>query len=867
MANKVTIDVEARFIDSVTDESKSASKAVEGMGKEAEKAKKKMSNLGKTKAKPSIDVNNNAFLSKIKESERRLAKFGRSTYSAVVKVKNSEAMSGLKGIITQSKGIAGKTWKAVVKIADYATTPLQKIKNSLFSIKSLIMAITAGFATKQFVLNPINQADSYSSTKISFSTLLGEEKGQQMMDDLDEFAKKTPFKTSGVIDNAQKMMAMGWDAENIVHDMEIIGNAAAATGKLDQGLESIVRAMSQIKTKGKLSAEELNQLAEAGIAAKPMLAEALGYGTGDKALAKFSAAQEKGLIGADKALAALLEGMKKYDGMMDAMANETAEGLWSQMQDTFEINILRKWGQGLQDGAKRGLGSIVRLLDDADDALSDFGDTVYEVGKTISNWAADKLEKTVSTIQEIVKSKDFKEATLDVKLDMLWDGAIGNPFSEWWDDTVVPWWDGTAIPWLTQKAEWLGGAIGTGLTNGLLALFGASGTIIDGAEQGSSIAGALVEGFVDNFDGARITEAFVGAISNIWEALPGWAKILLGCMGANGVASVAGGVATLAGNVAKVAGSAAGTGVLGAGASTAIKLGAGNLAGSASLGAGALSALGLGSVAGGVAGAVGIGSGIKDIANGKTAQGSTKLGLVGTGALTGAAIGSAVPVVGTAAGALLGAGVGGVGALLYGNKKNKDYATGGLVRGGSQWVRVAEEGSPEMIIPLSNQRRDRGLKLWAQAGSMMGVPGFDRGLVGGGIVRGGSKLIRVAEEGSPEMIIPLSNQRRDRGLKLWAQAGSMMGVPGFARGGLTTGGYDDGLRFRRYGGDAGAGGQNVQIDIGGITFEITVHANEGQSVVEAIKAQAEEIAETVAGIMVDALGPQFENTPVRGGVA
>ena len=82
------------------------------------------------------------------------------------------------------------------------------------------------------------------------------------------------------------MIAMGWNAEDIIKDMETIGDAAAATGKGDEGLGRIILALSQIKSKGKLSTEELNQLAEAGISAKRYLAEGLGYGTGDTGVAK-----------------------------------------------------------------------------------------------------------------------------------------------------------------------------------------------------------------------------------------------------------------------------------------------------------------------------------------------------------------------------------------------------------------------------------------------------------------------------------------------------------------------------------------------------------------------------------------------------
>lgn len=150
-----------------------------------------------------------------------------------------------------------------------------------------------------------------------------------------------------------------------------------------------------------------------------------------------------------------------------------------------------------------------------------------------------------------------------------------------------------------------------------------------------------------------------------------------------------------------------------------------------------------------------------------------------------------------------------------------------------------------------------------------GLAGRIKGFSDGGMVRGGSQLIEVAEEGSPEMVIPLSSQRRGRALKLWAQAGNIMGVPGFARGGVIggNGGSDEGIRFNTYGGDDSAGGQSVQIEVGGITVEIHVNTGSSENIAEAIKAQANEIAETVAGIMADAMGAQFENTATRGGVA
>ena len=110
------------------------------------------------------------------------------------------------------------------------------------------------------------------------------------------------------------------------------------------------------------------------------------------------------------------------------------------------------------------------------------------------------------------------------------------------------------------------------------------------------------------------------------------------------------------------------------------------------------------------------------------------------------------------------------------------------------------------------------------------------------------------------MIIPLSSQRRDRALKLWAKTGQMLDVEGFSRGGSTRN-NDEGVRFTANDGASMSSNTETTVDVGGISVSINVEAKEGQSIAEAIKSQGNEIAETVAGILADALQAQFENTP------
>ena len=739
MANQVTIDVVAEFADNVTGQTKAASKAFNDLERDARDAAREVDNLGKKKAIPKVDADNSQAIQKLNKTDSKLRKLGSSkadllvrvkdlasafitkissavkllagkTYSFLVRTRDSSALQALNKISNAGQKLAGKTWSAAVKVKDLATAPLRSIKNMLFSIQSIVLAIGAGMAANKLIADPISVADAYSSAKIGFSTLLGESQGQSMMDQLDVFAKKTPFGTSNVISNAQKMMAMGWNVDTLIDDMEIIGNAAAATGKLDQGLESIVRALSQIKTKGRLSTEELNQLAEAGISAKAMLAEQMGYGTGDEGIAAMTKDLEAGAIASNEAIAALLAGMKKYDGMMDSIANETVEGLKSQLEDAYEISVKRKWGQGLQDGMKRALGSVVDLLDESEEALESIGDTLYEAGLKVSNWVADKFENAVQRITEITGSFEFQNADLGEKISMLWDGVVADPLNEWWE--------GGGQQKTAETAGKIGSWMGKTITGGLLTVFGITDILDDetakqlGESGGMSIAQSFANGFKENFDGSAITDAFVDAIGDVWGALPTWAKFLIGGYGvgkvAGGISSLAGGLVSGIDTVKDIIGTTGavgadgvvrgagilgmigsvskGTGLLGLGSKTAGVLGAGKLAGGATLGGGAMSAIGLGSIAGAVTAGAGVyhvgkstynavqgfqeGDKTKGWANVAKA-GSTATGMLAgasLGAKLGGTVGSLFGGVGAIPGALIGAGLGTVVGWFAGDK-------------------------------------------------------------------------------------------------------------------------------------------------------------------------------------------------------
>lgn len=659
-AETIVIDIVANFRNQTSSGMDSARSSADRFSRSVQKARQEAQRLGSVHARPTVSL-------------------------------IDRASSTLSRVNSGINKLAGKTIRTGVRIVDYATRPLRAIKNTLFSIKGLVMAIGAGWAANKLISNPINLADSYSSAKIGFSTLLGDKKGQKMMDDLDKFAKETPFKTSNTISQAQKMIAMGWDAKNIVKDMTTIGDAAAATGKGDEGLNRIVLALAQIKSKGKLSTEELNQLAEAGISAKRYIAEGLGYGSGDSALKKMSDDLQKGAIGSEAAIKAIMQGMKEYKGMMNKTANETVEGLKSQIEDTFEINIFRRWGQGLQDGAKRGLGSIVKLLDKSEGSLKKFGDTVYDIGKQLSNWTADKLESTIDKILEVTNSQEFKNASLGGKIKIMWDEVVAKPFGEWWDSK--------GKPYMIKKMSSLGEGLGSGLTKGLLALFGINDAGVLG--EATTIGGSFANGFAKGFEGKKVWSALIKAAGRAFKtgfsALfnSGWiGKLIAGKLALQFAAGILGGINKVqtfwSGTGATTAlgtQTLAGMGMRGAIGATgnAMVSGSGMLGGLASLGymatggattsamSGGIAALaGAGTAAGIIGGVAGLGNSVNDLS--KTIKANTKNDkkLYGTRAATkagmvalGAGVGTLIaPGIGTA----IGAGLGGIATFLAGNK-------------------------------------------------------------------------------------------------------------------------------------------------------------------------------------------------------
>jgi|GEM_PF-1382687 len=187
-------------------------------------------------------------------------------------------------------------------------------------------------------------AADMEQTRIAFTNMLGSaQAAQDFLDRLAKFAEKTPFEYTDLVQQARRLMAFGWAAEEVIPTLTAVGDAVAAMGGNAEMIERVTTALGQMRAKQRVSAEEMMQLTEAGIPAWDMLAAAVG-----KSVPEVMKLAEKGLIPANAAIAALLRAMEQRWGGLMAQQMDTVSGATSNLMD-----VLKRLGWTLGEAIDR----------------------------------------------------------------------------------------------------------------------------------------------------------------------------------------------------------------------------------------------------------------------------------------------------------------------------------------------------------------------------------------------------------------------------------------------------------------------------------------------------------------------------------
>lgn len=183
-------------------------------------------------------------------------------------------------------------------------------------------------------------------TRIAFTTMLapvvngfkdmteGAKLSFAMLQNLREFAQRTPFEFPELVRNTQRLLAFGFAADEVIPQLEAIGNVSAGFGKGEEGINRISRALGQMSAAGKVTQEDLNQLVDVGVPVFDILAEATG-----RPKTELRKLVEQGQISSDFFIKAFNDWSKANFGDMMALQARTFTGALSNISDVLRDTI------------------------------------------------------------------------------------------------------------------------------------------------------------------------------------------------------------------------------------------------------------------------------------------------------------------------------------------------------------------------------------------------------------------------------------------------------------------------------------------------------------------------------------------------
>jgi len=347
-----------------------------------------------------------------------------------------------------------------------------------FSLPGMLIGGAATYGAVRYgFMNPLKMASEFEQAEIAFATMLGSaEQARKFIDEMNRFAIETPFDVAGIQDSAKRMLAFGFNQDQIIPYLTAIGNAAAGLGGGSDLIDRISLAIGQMQAKAKVSAEEMLQLTEAGIPAWEILSKKMGKSTQE--VMKLS---EKGLIPASQAIEMLIDGMnERFPNMLQKQAS-SLDGLKNQIVETFSLNIVKRWGDGLARAIKPRLDSFNRWIEDNDDQIQKWGRALEQTAHQGFDYLLRQGERVFGYIKRnYLENEEFQKLPFDKKIETVFSN-IEAEFDKWYmgggkekiEEGAQKFVDFTigvlesSLPQLADVGVKLGQSIGSGLISGL----------------------------------------------------------------------------------------------------------------------------------------------------------------------------------------------------------------------------------------------------------------------------------------------------------------------------------------------------------------------------------------------------------------
>ena len=427
-------------------------------------------------------------------------------------VETNKAVADIKGMLAKTEAEAKKSGSKAG--SEFANSFKAGVSAILTSAVIISMFSSLSGAIKEYSSGVFNSALNTEYQAQAFTNLTGSvEKSKKLFEDINKLSLETPFNVDDLRQIAKSMLSYGIALEDVIPTTKMLGDISAGTGG---DLLLLAKAYGQVKTKGKLYAQELNQLGEQGLAVREILANKLGV-----SIENLMKGLETGKITVDfQEFSDVIQGIHKGK-FLDFMAKQavTAKGRMQNLGE--QLNLV---GQEIL-GIDTATGKIKpdSLFDRMTKSLAETLDFINRNKEAIIQFGSSMADKLGQAIDMVIKGFSWMRENKDLVIGGI--TGLGTAITI----SLLPALGGlialmspflllaSALVGLGVAFAWLQRPENFEKTSNILGEL--KNNLFDLWKQGSETLNKFVETLKKNFaPEIEVVKSIIGSLATIWES-------------------------------------------------------------------------------------------------------------------------------------------------------------------------------------------------------------------------------------------------------------------------------------------------------------------------------------------------------------
>jgi len=340
-----------------------------------------------------------------------------------------------------------KAGKFGAKIADGISRAKAGVTRLVKALAKVTVALTtiAAIGLGKLTKDIISASSAMEQWRTQIRVLVkDQEKSNALIADLVEFADKTPFLTSAIVDAGKQMLAFGFEAAEVNELLRDAGNLAAGMGK---EIDMIAGAFGRIRA-GDFG-ESMEILRRAGISKDALKAQGLEFSAGGQ----FEGTWQEMMAGVQAVI------RERFPDMMKEMAG-TFDGLVSTLKSKWELFRIAIGEKGFLENVKKVLKDILEQIEKWKTEGK-----LEEWAKNISDWLSRGL-KGVTDIVEALTGVRLGGDVSEIGYDMEAIDGVAASLEEMYkqrnilQDLMDAQTEGTGLTWMADVMDDIDARIG-----------------------------------------------------------------------------------------------------------------------------------------------------------------------------------------------------------------------------------------------------------------------------------------------------------------------------------------------------------------------------------------------------------------------